>query len=278
MTAPNLRRASLADVGMMLDWAAEEGWNPGLDDAAAFYSADPQGFFIAEMAGQPVAAISVVNHSDDFAFLGLYICRPGFRGQGIGLKLWTHACAHAGGRTIGLDGVAAQEPNYAKSGFVRTGATIRFEGVLTPRADARVTPADPKDADALNSLDQTANGFARPAFLLSWLTATQNRLTLVLRSDDRISGFATFRRCREGVKIGPVIAQDTKDALVLARAGIERIPAAKTIIDLPSENAGLREALTAEGFAETFATARMYRGTAPCPTAALQAIATMELG
>ncbi len=29
---------------MALDWARLEGWNPGLEDAAAFYAADSQGF------------------------------------------------------------------------------------------------------------------------------------------------------------------------------------------------------------------------------------------
>lgn len=108
-----LRTASIAEVKMMLDWAAGEGWNPGLDDASVFHATDPEGFFIAERDGTPVASISVVNHTDDFAFLGFYICRPECRGQGIGLGLWHHALAHAGPRTVGLDGVAAQEANYA---------------------------------------------------------------------------------------------------------------------------------------------------------------------
>jgi hypothetical protein len=33
MTQPELRIA--------VDWAADEGWNPGLNDAACFYAADP---------------------------------------------------------------------------------------------------------------------------------------------------------------------------------------------------------------------------------------------
>ena len=69
MSDLSCRTATLPEVVQMLDWAAEEGWNPGIDDAAAFYAADPEGFFVAEVDGQPVAAISVVNHSDAHAFL-----------------------------------------------------------------------------------------------------------------------------------------------------------------------------------------------------------------
>ena len=38
-----VRLMTLADLAMVLDWAAAEGWNPGLDDAAAFLAADPEG-------------------------------------------------------------------------------------------------------------------------------------------------------------------------------------------------------------------------------------------
>ena len=111
------RTASIQDLYLILDWAAEEGWNPGWDDAAAFHAADPKGFFLALDDSEPVAAISVVNHSDTFAFLGLYIALPSHRRKGIGLGLWRHAIKHAGDRTIGLDGVPDQKANYAASDF-----------------------------------------------------------------------------------------------------------------------------------------------------------------
>ena len=50
------RTADADEIALMLDWAADEGWNPGLDDAAAFRAADPDGFFVAEVDGEPVAA------------------------------------------------------------------------------------------------------------------------------------------------------------------------------------------------------------------------------
>lgn len=287
MTGPVLRAAALADVEMMLDWAAAEGWNPGLDDAAAFLAADPEGFFIAELAGRAAASISVVNHGRDFAFLGFYICRPENRGQGIGLRLWEHALAHAGARTVGLDGVAAQEANYARSGFVRAGATLRMEGMLAPRADPRIAVAAPQDMATLVRLDAAANGFARPRFLEAWLAPTPNRRSVVLRRGGEIAGFATLRCCRAGIKAGPVIAPGEADVLALVRAGLDGLavgaPGASgapgpVILDVPSENRGLLDALGQRGFAESFATARMYRGKAPRPTGDLGAIATMELG
>src|SRR6266852_2642626 len=61
------------EVALAVDWAAAEGWNPGLADAACFAAVDPGGFLIGEFLGEPAATISVVNYDDTFAFLGFYI-------------------------------------------------------------------------------------------------------------------------------------------------------------------------------------------------------------
>ncbi len=273
-----IRLARPDELPAILDWAAAEGWNPGLDDAAAFRAADPAGFFVALRDHRPVAAISVVNHSDDFAFLGLYLCLPAWRGQGIGYALWAHALGHAARRTVGLDGVAAQQANYAKSGFVHAGATRRFEGPLTPAPAADVRPATPSDHDALTRLDRAANGVDRPRFVSAWIAAAVSRRTLVLDTGHGPEGFATIRRCRTGAKIGPLIAPDASTGLRLARAALAALPAETTIIDIPQASVAMSEALGARGLRETFATARMYRGIPPPTGATLQGIATMELG
>ena len=273
-----IRRASHADLDAVLGWAAAEGWNPGLDDAAAFHAADPEGFFLAEDEGRPVAAISVVNHSDRFAFLGLYLCLPEFRGRGMGFSLWQHALGHAGDRTVGLDGVAAQEANYARSGFLRTGATCRFEGPAPAPGPGGTRPATPADREALARLDRGASGIDRPQFLTAWTAPAPTRRSLVLEREGRIQGLATARLCREGCKVGPVIAPDPETARALIGAAAASLGAARVIVDLPDRQTALIAALRAAGFAPTFETARMYKGMPPATDGTLFAIATMELG
>ena len=75
---------------------------------------DAEGFFIGELDGQPAATISCVNYDADFAFIGFYIVRRDLRGRGYGMRIWDAAMAHAGNRTVGLDGVVAQQENYNK--------------------------------------------------------------------------------------------------------------------------------------------------------------------
>ncbi len=117
MDVLRIRAMRPEEIALAADWAAAEGWNPGLADTHCFGSVDPQGFLIGEIDGQPAATISCVVYDDRFAFLGFYIVRPDLRGRGHGLAIWRAAMAHAGSRTIGLDGVVAQQENYRRSGF-----------------------------------------------------------------------------------------------------------------------------------------------------------------
>src|ERR1700757_2489473 len=84
------------EIALAVEWAAAEGWNPGLNDAACFATVDRDGFLAGELDGAPAATISCVNYDGNFAFLGFYIVRADLRGRGYGLRIWQEAIAHAG--------------------------------------------------------------------------------------------------------------------------------------------------------------------------------------
>src|SRR5215831_6168825 len=155
------------EVSIAVNWAAAEGWNPGLAAAACFATVDPAGFWIGEIDGAPAATVSCVNYGASFAFLGFYIVREDLRGHGYGLRIWNAAIAHAGARVIGLDGVVAQQQNYMKSAFALAYANIRYGGTIA------APPASRADIIALNEVpfavieadDATVFPARRPAFL-----------------------------------------------------------------------------------------------------------------
>lgn len=271
------RTATLAELDQVLDWAAAEGWNPGLTDAQAFYAADAQGFFVALDAAQPVAAISVVNHNDAFAFLGLYIVRPDWRGRGIGLTLWQHALAHAGGRTVGLDGVPEQQANYAASGFAHAGGTTRFSGAVAPQPHAQIRPATEAEIPGLIAWEAAASGQSKPAYLRAWFAPAPLRQTLVLADDAGLQGACTVRQCRAGAKIGPLLANDiaTAGALITHAATLWDGP---LVIDVPGSAAQLAQLCHDLALQPGFETARMYRGPFEAQTPPIFAVTTLELG
>ncbi|MFK7744109.1 MAG: GNAT family N-acetyltransferase [Roseobacter sp.] len=274
-----IRVMSHDDLCVVLNWAEKEGWNPGLDDAAAFHAADPSGFLIKTLDGQLVSAISVVNHTADFAFLGLYLCKPEFRGKGYGMDIWRAGLAHAGHRVIGLDGVPDQQENYARSGFVNCGKTVRYEGHLPCAPDPHVRCVSPQEISLLIDHDAKAAGIRRDAFARAWFAGSANRQTMVLTKGTDITGFATFRRCCIGTKIGPFKASCEADALALLSSNPFCMPSEAAYIDIPDKSASFAKLLFQNNFTPVFETARMYSGPAPKPVfATYQAIASMELG
>ncbi|NDR57732.1 GNAT family N-acetyltransferase [Aliiruegeria sabulilitoris] len=273
-----LRNLSLSELETVLEWAATEGWNPGRDDPEVFLAADPEGFFVAEVDGQLAAAISVVNHSDSFAFLGLYICHPDFRGRGIGLALWKHALEHASGRTVGLDGVPDQQENYRRSGFVTASETARFEGPLVARQNNAIRPATAAEIPGMIARCAAANGYSMDRFLSAWFRPTEHRESLVLDAGHGIAGFATWRRCRQGVKIGPLVADRMESATALMHGIAARAPDETFVIDVPREMSALAAHCRGAGMSCSFSTARMYRGTPPDAGGDIHTIATLELG
>lgn len=270
------RKMGLDELQQVLDWAAAEGWNPGLDDAVSFHAADPEGFFVARDGEDIVAAISVVNHSEAYAFLGLYLCLPEYRGKGIGYALWQHALAHAGTRCVGLDGVQAQQANYERSGFVRSGETVRYAGRIAADTHPEVRLMQPTEAGDVVALEARASGQAKP-YLERWVRGDTTRQTFVLDREGEIAGFATVRACRAGAKIGPLWAQTAEDARALLQ--VAAIPFGESVmIDVPTRSDLLGDICDDMGLTPGFRTARMYRGIAPDSTERLFAVATLELG
>ncbi|MCF3641503.1 GNAT family N-acetyltransferase [Rhizobium sp. TRM95111] len=266
---------------MILDWAAAEGWNPGLDDADPFWTADPGGYFLAELAGRPAAAVSMVRYGDGFAFLGFYIAHPDFRGQGIGRALWQHAVAAAGPRTIGLDGVVAQQENYRRSGFAYTHGNMRYGGRLRtePVRDKRVIPVAPVHMPMIVDYDARFNPAPRPAFIGQWARETETRRSLVLIDDGTIAGLGTIRACRGGRKIGPLFADTAMNADLLFRALVMEAGAGDVYLDIPVPNGEAKALCARHGLEPVFETARMYRGEAPgLPLDRIFGITTFELG
>lgn len=271
-----------AELDLGIEWAAQEGWNPGLHDADTFHVADPEGFLGAWLGGEPVGMVSAVHHGAGFGFLGFYIVRPPFRGQGHGIALWRAAMQRFGGRVIGLDGVVAQQDNYRKSGFELAWNNVRYEGAVRARAQAvppSVVPLHELPLQAV--LDYDAAFFAddRRTFTRHWM-AQRGSTALAVQRDGRIAGYGVIRPARSGHKIGLLFADDAQAAEQLYLALVSQVPEGTSVqIDIPALNPLALALVRAQGLAPVFETARMYTGSAPAlPTQRLFGVTSFELG
>ncbi|MEO6744641.1 MAG: GNAT family N-acetyltransferase [Caldimonas sp.] len=279
-SALHIRPMMPAELDVAVEWAAAEGWNPGWHDADTFHAADPGGFLLGQIDDTLVAAISAVRYGGHFGFIGFYIVRPEFRGQGHGIAIWRAAMQQLAGRTIGLDGVVAQQGSYRKSGFVLAWNNVRHEVIAGSSAyrDSSIAPLFQATADLL-AYDASFFPDDRRVFVRHWI-AQPGSTTLTLRQDGRLAGYGTIRPCRIGFKVGPLFADDAHLADRLLRALITYAkPGEPVQLDTPAANPAAIALAQALGMRPVFETARMYAGQAPAlPLGKIFGITTYELG
>jgi ribosomal protein S18 acetylase RimI-like enzyme len=272
------------EIEFAIDLAAREGWNPGLHDANGFFEADSGGFLIAEVDGEPAGCLSAVSYGGHFGFIGLYIVVPQWRGQGIGLRLWKRGLERLAGHLVGLDGVPAQQDNYRKSGFTLAWRNVRYAGVArdaaTPQRErAEFVPLADVDFALLCADDRRVFPAPRERFLRAWITMP-DAIGLASLHDGRLAGWGVIRRCRDGHKIGPLVADAPAVASSLYRALCDRVDGGDAVyLDVPLRNADAVALAERHRMQSVFETARMYTGAAPaCALERVFGVTTFELG
>lgn len=276
----SIRTMTRKEVSLAIEWAAGEGWNPGLHDAACYHSADPNGFLLGLLDEEPVVTISAIRYGETFGFLGFYIVKPEHRGRGYGLRIWEAGLQFLEGRNVGLDGVVAQQDNYRRSGFQLAYRNIRHEGRTrgtSQQGDVIELAGFPFQAVA--AYDRVFFPEDRTRFLESWIRQPGCRALGVLQ-EGRLSGYGVLRRCRSGYKIGPLFADSPDQAetlLVSLQAGIEA--GEPLVLDTPEINEGALALAEQHGMRPVFETARMYKQEIPdLPLDRVFGVTSFEVG
>lgn len=255
-----IRTMSRAELEVAVEWAAAEGWNPGLHDAECYFAADPNGFLVGVLDGEPIASISVVKYDESFGFLGFYIVKPEYRGKGYGMALWQAGLAYFDGCNIGLDGVVAQQENYKHSGFSLAYRNIRFEGVGGGEqvANANIISLANRPVEQVVNYSRAFFPAERSEFLTLWIQQAGSQALGILQ-DGELAGYGVIRECRSGFKIGPLFADSAELAESLFIALKSQVKASETIyLDVPESNQAAVELAKRYGMTPSFETARMY--------------------
>ena len=278
MTA--IRSLTPQEAQRAMDWAAAEGWNPGLADLGAFLAQDA-GLFLGVFQGDALlSVISATRYDPGFGFIGFYIAKPEARGQGHGMAVWRAAMRQLEGRLIGLDGVVAQQANYRRSGFALAWTNIRFggEAPVLPTPRAHIVPALSVPLAAIEALDRQVFPAPRPTFLRAWLGAP-GHVALALLEEGEVAGFGVIRPCHNGHKIAPLVAKTEAGAESLVAALLGGVAPAPVFLDVPEPHGAAVGLVERLGLKPVFETARMYTG--PAPSVAMDrlfGITSFELG
>jgi GNAT superfamily N-acetyltransferase len=256
-------------------WAIAEQWNPGLTDWMFFPQIDPEGFLVGVLNGEIISCISAVQLSEEYGFIGYYICKKEFRGQGYGLHLFREALQRLNHlKCIGLDAVDAQVPNYLKCGFKPFFQSQRLvysnkESVSLPAEHKAhlVSLSSPDYMEAALHIMDDVHSIKMPKYL-SRVFEAENAVSLGYRAFDRhdkdLAGFGVIRPAAEGWKIGPLYANSTLIAETILQGLIETIPIGQPIfMEVPDPNEHAVKLMERFQMEPVFTGTRMYTGDPP---------------
>lgn len=281
----SVRVMTAKEVSLATAWAEQEGWNPGDHDALCYAQADPEGFLVGLLDGEPIACISAIKYDDQFGFIGFYIVKPEYRGRGYGIQIWEAAMRYLEGCNIGLDGVVDQQENYQKTGFHLAYRNVRYEGVAgderEPRVDPEVSlmPLTAVPFEIIEDYDRSFFPSSRPEFLNEWIQQLGNR-SKALMQDGKMIGYAVMRKCATGYKVGPLYAESVDRAdLLFSCLKAELQPTENIYLDVPEVNAEAVALAERHGLSTVFETARMYTQAIPdLPLDQIFGVTSFEIG
>jgi GNAT superfamily N-acetyltransferase len=289
---------TMADVAAGMRLKDFAGWNQTSADWERFLSASPDGCFVAEAVGRVVGTVTTIVYQGRFAWIGMVLVDPAFRGRGIGTRLLNRAIEYLDSRsipTLKLDATPQGKPLYEKLGFLSEyevdrwtldrparGAAPRELGVPPPpghgvvglsghRGVPKTNPQSaivyrqsaiiigPPDLDGVLELDREVFGADRSALLRTLASAAPD-FTLAVRERGGLAGYAFGRRGSVADHLGPWTAQQESVARELLDEFLLRSSRDRIFVDCLKSNPWAKGLLRARGFEFSRPLTRMFRG------------------
>ncbi len=279
-----LQKLDKQGVEILIDWARQEGWNPGKYDYEVFWKTDPNGFYGFYFNGNLIAGGALVSYSGEYGFMGLFIVRSDYRGSGIGNKLWylrrnLLISRLSEGAPIGMDGVVDMQPFYVKGGFNTAFKDERYECIgQDVEVSKCISSIQNKDFKDVYNYDKICFGFNRITFLQNWLNLPNSK-AFKYTKEGEILGYTVIRKVDSGFKIGPLFAENNKIAEELYKVCLKSAIGQKIYLDIPMVNQGAIDLIKKYDSKYVFECARMYFGNAPkIDMSKVYGITTFELG
>lgn len=268
------------DVALAMELKNIAGWNQTEKDWLGYLEFEPEGCFVAEVAGKRMGTATSIAYGNRFGWIGMVLVHPDARRLGLGSALLRRAIDYLQRRGVAcvkLDATPMGRKVYVPLGFKDEYELSRYEGVA-PRTEeataAGVQFLTEGDLAAVVAFDAAAFGAERRAVIRSM--SRRNLEYCFVARDDRgaVSGYLIARDGLNAVQLGPWIARDAVVADKLWRAFLRRVRGKRVFVDVPHPNAPACALVEAHGFKVQRGFVRMFLGENRHPGNPLQVFGT----
>ncbi|HWZ98476.1 MAG TPA: GNAT family N-acetyltransferase [Candidatus Dormibacteraeota bacterium] len=253
-------------AGMRLKELA--GWNQTEADWKRFLGADREGCFVAEVDETVCGTAATIRYQGRFAWVGMVLVDPDYRGRGIGTRLLERCIEHLDSINvpcIKLDATPLGKPIYEKLGFVSEYELERWTLKRTVRNSLQQKPIEndePMPAPLLEHVlkaDREAFGADRSVILRS-VNHEAPLFTDGVWNAGGMEGYAFGRRGSFADHLGPWIAKDEEAAARMLDRFLAQSTRETIVTDCSKANPFARKLLQERGFEYSRPLARMFRG------------------
>ena len=264
------REMTRVDIPSGIQLCRHAGWNQVARDWDIFIQRNPHGCRAAidEDIKMIIGTFATVVYEDRFAWVGMVLVHPLFRGKGIGTQLFREALSLiAKPVTVKLDATPAGRKVYQKFHFQDEYEIIRMHrppGLTQLTKETFVRPMNQEDFEYVLRMDHLVFGADR-RFILERNFREGPEYACVIERHGEITGFCMGRPGHIADQLGPIIAQNKNDAMRLLSFMLTRMGNKPLIVDAMKHTPEWINDLSALGFVETRSLIRMFRGSNSYP-------------
>jgi GNAT superfamily N-acetyltransferase len=252
-------------AGMRLKELA--GWNQTEADWKRFLEASPAGCFVSEVNGKVRGTAATISFEARFAWVGMVLVDPDFRGRGIGTDLLKTAIEYLDGRriaTIKLDATPQGKLIYEKLGFVAEYEIERWTvrrpqtALTTLTGPDRATPPA-QEMEEILRMDREVFGADRSSLLRSLYDDAPD-FAMATHDVRGLQGYAFGRRGSFADHLGPWMATEEKLARSVLEEFLKRSSRDRVVVDCMKSSHVAGKLLREFGFEYARPLTRMVRG------------------
>lgn len=260
-----VRSMQLNDIGGGLKLSTTEGWNQTEKDWELLVENPDNVCMLAECGNKVIGTTTAINYSNQVAWIGMVLVDKEYRGQGVSKSLLTtifkklETC-----KSVKLDATPAGQQVYKKFDFKDEYLIARMTNSLmknlSPDDDSDILPEpiQQKYIQEIITLDEITFGANRTQ-LIKHLVKEYPDKGMLLKRNDRITGFALGRHGNKYHQIGPVVASNSADARILITKALKKLANQPIVVDVLRDKEDLLHWLSSVGFIEQRYFIRMYK-------------------
>jgi GNAT superfamily N-acetyltransferase len=267
-----LRVMTSLDIPAAMRLKELAGWNQTAADWRRFLERSPEGCFVAELGAQVCGTVTTITFEGRFAWIGMVLVDPEYRGRGFGTALLERAIHYLDELDLSalkLDATPQGKPLYEKLGFrpeyeIGRWTRRQLPAAAKPPGSGVCESASPALLESICECDQQVFGADRSGLLMS-LHEEAPELTLAVPKDGTLAGYALGRRGSFADHLGPWMATDPDTARQLLEAFLAASSRETQIADCPSAHPATADLLKSFGFSYARPLIRMFRGSNDYP-------------